>query len=83
MPFPVQSTHHSHHRQSDSKEEDFKTKMSEYISVLNKHRNDIKLSDLGMKVTVSDYAMAHWYCQIFKLDINNLTQSIPHHLTRE
>ena len=36
-----------------------------------------------MKVVVSDYALAHWYCQIFKLDINNLTQAIPQHMTRE
>ena len=36
-----------------------------------------------MKVVVSDYALAHWYCQIFKLDINNLTQAIPSHMTTE
>ena len=27
--------------------------------------------------------MAHWFCQIFKLDINNLTSTNPKHMTTE
>ena len=27
---------------------------------------------MGLKCVVSDYALAHWYAQTFKLDINNL-----------
>ena len=30
------------------------------------------MKDMGLKCVVSDYALAHWYAQTFKLDINNL-----------
>ena len=80
MPFPIQI---GYIKDSDRREDEFQKKLAEYVSVLNKHRNEIKLSDLGLKVKVTDYALAHWYCQIFKLDINNLTQAIPQHLSRE
>ena len=59
MPFPLQV---AYHRDADRREDELKIKLAEYKAVLNKHRNQIKLSDMGMKVTVSDYAMAHWYC---------------------
>ena len=80
MPFPIQI---GNNKDSDLRENEFQRKLAEYVSVLNKHRKEIKLSDLGLKVKVTDYALAHWYCQIFKLDINNLTQAIPQHLSRE
>ena len=30
---------------------------------------------MGLKCVVSDYALAHWYAQAFKLDVNNLPTS--------
>ena len=41
--------------------------------MVNRHREGQKLGDFGLKVVATDYALAHWYCQSFKLDINKLS----------
>ena len=43
-----------------------------YEMMVNKKRKAVQLKDMGLKCVVSDYALAHWYAQTFKLDINNL-----------
>lgn len=61
MPFPMkyELTNTSKHVQAFEK-------------LLQNKRNAVQLKEMGLKCVVSDYAIAHWYAQSLKLDVNNL-----------
>ena len=44
----------------------------DYEKMLDKTRKHKTLKEMGLKCIVSDYAIAQWYAQSFKLDINNM-----------
>jgi len=46
-----------------------------YERVLAEKRKAVQLKDMGMKCVVTDYALAHWYTQSLKLDVNNMRRN--------
>lgn len=45
--------------------------------MIKKKREAVSLREHGLQAIVSDYALDHWFCSTFRLDINNITHSVP------